>query len=1006
MQHLSDKEKNVSDSNTTKSPSSPAKGLGSPVPWHGRPASPACASTPDQQEAIREISFERQSPHVGARKWTLSPLNHARSLDVATRPLERALNNDVATRPLDVATRPLERALNNASMACSFPPGNNRNLLSTSNSLTSSSSLGYPDALDNDMRYLTDASGMSSGSPQLPPRAIGRLWEEAIVSQEVQSVHQLLKYGFDVCGDGADIQRPPLILAVLTGNNALVKLLLSAGADINCIDSDGLTALHHAAAAGDRSLVKLLLVTGADLYARTNQGLFPTHLATDGPTYQLLSQRLKADMENSSHFWMGLPHGSSSGAMGDLDSQPNASPQKNIETQESASTLTDETQTVSDRSVQGQKDFRLSVPSSSIAASCNQGFDAKLVKAAERKDFNFNDSWISSFSDKNAHDKVKQFSGSQNVWLQNLFLDKANSLDAAKAARLRNEELSHSGGVHGDGKNSIKHSGGSPQGCSPTNCTSSLAACKLESQRRDWQTESKHPNRSAQERRGGFGPMIDGVFKAQEDFLCSSSAPCMKNAQATFTGNNASNLGGKEGEQMSSAKSDPELSSSASNSFDFVPGPVGGFDSQVKPLDMSCSNSAAKSIHLKQKTEGDCVTPENKDALKDFDHNIGDTSSRDVLSNKDEKILTSKLQELPKQEDTPALLSGQHDDLQIEGKEKKQVKFVAPSEVDLAHVRKDWHNAALAGCVGCGTEGCGGKCLPNQLQGDADQEKPCMTVSSSKSKKIFKKAQMKKTKNFEWKRGELLGEGAYGKVFCGLNQSTGELMAVKQLKFHNMTDDEEKDFYMTCLEREISLYKEMRHKHIVGYIDMDKDEEAGYLYIFLEYVSGGSIQSMLERFGPFSEPLVRVYTRQLLLGLEYLHKNKIVHRDIKGGNVLVDSDGVVKLADFGASKAFHEATITDACKSIRGSIFWMAPEVIKGDNYGRHADIWSVGCTVIEMLTAMHPWPGIDNSWAAIFQIAKASSGPPIPETASDDAKNFLGNCFHLDPKLRPSASQ
>ncbi|GJP72006.1 hypothetical protein CLOP_g2969 [Closterium sp. NIES-67] len=108
---------------------------------------------------------------------------------------------------------------------------------------------------------------------------------------------------------------------------------------------------------------------------------------------------------------------------------------------------------------------------------------------------------------------------------------------------------------------------------------------------------------------------------------------------------------------------------------------------------------------------------------------------------------------------------------------------------------------------------------------------------------------------------------------------------------------------------------------------------------------------MLEKFGAFSESLVRVYTRQLLLGLEYLHACRIVHRDIKGGNVLVDRDGVVKLVDFGAFKSFHEGTVGEGCKSIRGSVFWMAPEVIKGEGYGRRADIWSVGCTVIEMLT-------------------------------------------------------
>ena len=84
----------------------------------------------------------------------------------------------------------------------------------------------------------------------------------------------------------------------------------------------------------------------------------------------------------------------------------------------------------------------------------------------------------------------------------------------------------------------------------------------------------------------------------------------------------------------------------------------------------------------------------------------------------------------------------------------------------------------------------------------------------------------------------------------------------------------------------------------------------------------------------------------------------------------------------------------------------MAPEVINGKGYGRRADIWSVGCTVIEMFTGQHPWPQLENTWAAMFFIAKTTSGPPLPESASDVAKDFLRACFVLDPKGRPTASQ
>jgi mitogen-activated protein kinase kinase kinase len=169
-------------------------------------------------------------------------------------------------------------------------------------------------------------------------------------------------------------------------------------------------------------------------------------------------------------------------------------------------------------------------------------------------------------------------------------------------------------------------------------------------------------------------------------------------------------------------------------------------------------------------------------------------------------------------------------------------------------------------------------------------------------------------------------------VYAGLNQLTGELMAVKVLPLSTGNSGSEERVQLESLEHELSMYRKFKHRHIVGYIAAHMDFKTNTMYIFLEYVPGGSIASMLDRFGAFSEELCRKYTRELLMGLEYLHGCKVIHRDLKGGNVLVTRNGRVKLADFGASKAYHEATITDGMKSIRGSVFWMAPEVIKVPN--------------------------------------------------------------------------
>jgi serine/threonine protein kinase len=128
--------------------------------------------------------------------------------------------------------------------------------------------------------------------------------------------------------------------------------------------------------------------------------------------------------------------------------------------------------------------------------------------------------------------------------------------------------------------------------------------------------------------------------------------------------------------------------------------------------------------------------------------------------------------------------------------------------------------------------------------------------------------------------------------------------------------------------------------------------------IILEFVPGGSIRQLLDKYSQFEERLVKIYTRQMLDGLNYLHKNKIIHRDLKCANVLVDNMGVIKLSDFGASKKIIQNfdQLKESNKSVIGSPYWMAPEVLKKTGYAEPADVWSLGCCVIEMLTSHPPW--------------------------------------------------
>ncbi|KAG0486202.1 hypothetical protein HPP92_008297 [Vanilla planifolia] len=149
-----------------------------------------------------------------------------------------------------------------------------------------------------------------------------------------------------------------------------------------------------------------------------------------------------------------------------------------------------------------------------------------------------------------------------------------------------------------------------------------------------------------------------------------------------------------------------------------------------------------------------------------------------------------------------------------------------------------------------------------------------------------------------WKKGRLIGRGTFGHVYVGFNSESGEMCAMKEVTL--FLDDAKSKESAKQLGQEISLLRQLRHKNIVQYYGCEMVDDK--LYIYLEYVSGGSIHKLLQEYGQFGEPAIRSYTKQILSGLAYLHAKKTVHRDIKGANILVDPNGQVKLADFGMAK--------------------------------------------------------------------------------------------------------
>ncbi|XP_052066562.1 uncharacterized protein LOC127706153 isoform X4 [Mytilus californianus] len=286
-----------------------------------------------------------------------------------------------------------------------------------------------------------------------------------------------------------------------------------------------------------------------------------------------------------------------------------------------------------------------------------------------------------------------------------------------------------------------------------------------------------------------------------------------------------------------------------------------------------------------------------------------------------------------------------------------------------------------------------------------DNETIFSHLSSSDSRSgsactVFSQAE----ETIQWKKGNVLGKGAFGTVWCGLTNE-GQLIAVKQIELNTMDQDKAKREYEKVQE-EVELLKTLNHKNIVGYLGTSLEENI--VSIFMQFVPGGSIASILARFGALDEAVFRKYTKQILEGVEYLHSNDVIHRDIKGGNVMLMPNGIIKLIDFGCAKRLCinlSMGQSQILKSMKGTPYWMAPEVVNETGHGKKSDIWSVGCTVFEMATRKPPWSDM-NPMAAIFAIGCDRPVPELPERFTLEARDFVNSCLTRDQSKRLSATQ
>ncbi|KAM0921592.1 hypothetical protein ACQ4PT_006773 [Festuca glaucescens] len=243
----------------------------------------------------------------------------------------------------------------------------------------------------------------------------------------------------------------------------------------------------------------------------------------------------------------------------------------------------------------------------------------------------------------------------------------------------------------------------------------------------------------------------------------------------------------------------------------------------------------------------------------------------------------------------------------------------------------------------------------------------------------------------QWTRVRTLGRGASGaEVFLAADDASGDLFAVKSVCASGAA----------ALTREQAVMAGLRSPRVVSCIGGRAGRDGSY-QLFLEFAPGGSLAEEVAKTGGLDEPTVRAYAADVAAGLAYLHGESIVHGDVKARNVVIGADGRAKLADFGCARKVSSSPI------IGGTPAFMAPEVARGEEQGPAADVWALGCTVLEMVTGRAPWSGVDgDAIAALHRIGYTNAMPEVPQCLSAEANDFLAGCLIRRASDRCTAEQ
>ncbi|XP_004243483.1 mitogen-activated protein kinase kinase kinase 18-like [Solanum lycopersicum] len=244
----------------------------------------------------------------------------------------------------------------------------------------------------------------------------------------------------------------------------------------------------------------------------------------------------------------------------------------------------------------------------------------------------------------------------------------------------------------------------------------------------------------------------------------------------------------------------------------------------------------------------------------------------------------------------------------------------------------------------------------------------------------------------DWIRGHTIGRGSSAAVSAAKSILSGEVFAVKSVELSKSQ----------LLQKEQKILSQLSSPYVVKYMgyDVTKEKDKLMFNVRMEYMPDGTLSDEIRKqSGRMNERLIGYYTKQMVQGLDYLHSRGIAHCDIKGQNILLGESGA-KIADFGCARWIHPA------EPIGGTPMFMAPEVARGEEQGCAADIWGLGCTIIEMATGGSPWNNVTNAASLLYKIAFSEQSPEIPKFLSLQARDFLSKCLTRDPKERWTAKQ